>query len=32
MKGTAARCRVAGDLCPRAGRAAAGHTAGPSAK
>lgn len=27
MRGTAARYRAAGDLCPRAGAAAAGHRA-----
>lgn len=32
MTGTAARCRAAGDLCPRAGGAAAGHRAGPPAR
>lgn len=32
MKGPAARCRAAGDLCPRAVGAAAGHTPGPPAK
>lgn len=32
MTGTAARYTAAEDLCPRAGGAAAGHTAGPSAE